>query len=590
MTRALLMLPVLALLCLARPVEAAPPKAVVYTPIVPRAAEEKRTITLTGHDLSIDDVIAVARYGAKVRFLPEAMKMPETRLGLVEQGNAEGVAIYGRNRGGGALRQVKRAEPVGSEDPSVWARMGALPEIDEEELVRAFLVIQANHLPYGSASADYMQAVCELLNRRVTPVMYSRGTIGEGDLFLTSNYNATLMGAGYAYFRGQRMTAAAALAAAGLKPYKSRPYGILITTNAYTTAIALELVDEGREALEWSDAALAIDLLGMNSSVTPLTPPSQARRPFPWVNWEAAKMLDLLRGSYLFEDDATRILQDPESLRAAHIRLGSAWEAWNTLRQSVLLEMNSGENNPGVFPDVKPGDHWSLATPWLMRQHIAGGALSGGHSGYILSNANWDAYPMVNDIEAFNLAFGNMAVTVAQRIERFSDRGPTAFFTGIKPADVLSPEQIARTPSLSEPYFTYLDVWKEIQTLSQSVVPDSNGSDFGVADIEGVGRLKAARGRQAVDLYFQLLSYDLLAGTYWLDVRKAQDHTRNFGPAATAAWTALREVVPWQMDVASRPPVPYGVIVYNFMKAHPASDFLGSTLPMPPSPPLAVAR
>ena len=63
-----------------------------------------------------------------------------------------------------------------------------------------------------------MQLLLDLLNKRVTPVMYSRGTLGEGDLFLTSNFLATMVGRGDAYFQGVRMSAAAALAKAGLKP------------------------------------------------------------------------------------------------------------------------------------------------------------------------------------------------------------------------------------------------------------------------------------------------------------------------------------------------------------------------------------
>jgi histidine ammonia-lyase len=35
----------------------------------------------------------------------------------------------------------------------------------------------------------------------------------------------------------------------------------------------------------------------------------------------------MIKGSYLFDDDPSRIIQDPESLRASSIRQGSAWEA-----------------------------------------------------------------------------------------------------------------------------------------------------------------------------------------------------------------------------------------------------------------------
>ena len=84
-----------------------------------------------------------------------------------------------------------------------------MPEIADEDLVRAFLVIRANSVPFEAAEPEFMQLLVDLLNKRVTPVMYSRGTLGEGDLFLTSNFLATMVGRGDAYYRGVRMSAAA---------------------------------------------------------------------------------------------------------------------------------------------------------------------------------------------------------------------------------------------------------------------------------------------------------------------------------------------------------------------------------------------
>ncbi len=550
-----------------------------YQPITADPEAAGTTITLTGRDLTIEDVVAVARRGAKVRFAPEVYAANAARRELIAQGDEEGIAIYGVNRGAGALREQERRPQPGTQSDGNPARYGALPEIHEEALVRAFLVIHANHMPYGTGEQDYLDAILELLNRRVTPVMYSRGSLSEGDLFIFNSYQATLKGRGYAYYEGRRMPAAEALAKADLKPFQGHiPH---LTTNAYTDAIAALLVDEGRHALEWADMALAIDLIGMNSSLTPMAPPVQQEGPFPWLNWQADKMLTILRGSYLFEDDSDRILQDPESMRASYIRLGSAWRAWARLRDSVTLQMNSGENNPGYFVGVEPGEHWSLSTPWMMRNYVRGGGEGGAPSGYIFSNANWDAYPMTNDIEAFSLALANMAVTIPQRIEKFSDRGPVAFFTKIKPADVLTPDEYDRSPYLIEPFFTYLDVWKEMQMLTQSVPPDTSVADFGVADLEGMGRLKGARAREAVDLLMQLMAYDVMTGTYWMDVRLAQQPGRTFGSAPTAAWQAVREVVPWQMDPDERPDVPPGVLVYGLMKERAASEFMPAIADMP---------
>ena len=518
-------------------VAAAP--AADYRPITPAA--DGRIVTLTGHDLTIEDVVAVARNGAQVRYSPEAIQRATDGNDLRAEAGAENIPVYGLNRGAGALReiQVKRDEFTQLASARAGAKEGVLPEIADEDLVRAFLVIRANSVPFEAAEPQFMQLLLDLLNKRVTPVMYSRGTLGEGDLFLTSNFLATMVGRGDAYFQGVRMSAAQALDKAGLKPLSTRIGGG--TSNAYADALAALLVADGQRALEWADLIHAMDKLGMNSSVTPMASLVQEKRPFKWVAWDAARLMEILKGSYLFENDPKRILQDPESMRASYIRQGSAWQAWAALRDNVLVQINSGEQNPVVLLDASPSDSWELSTPQFMKYYVKGGRLSHGRHGYVISTANWDPYPMTNEIEAFTTAMANMDAAVAQRIERFSDRGPTAFFTGIYPKDVLTPEQLRLSPSLLEPYFAFMDVWAEIQNDAHSITAEGNASDFGVADIEAFSRLKAVRGRQVVDLTMQLLAYDLLTATYWLDVRKAEDPKRNFAPAPTAAWVAFRK-------------------------------------------------
>jgi histidine ammonia-lyase len=460
---------------------------------------------------------------------------------------------------------------------------GALPEIADEDLVRAVLLISANTAPLGAAELRHMQMLLDLLNDRITPVAYSRGTLGEADFpAVSNNIQATMRGQGEVYYRGIRMPAAKALAQADLEPYKTGFAGGG-AENAYGDARAALLVADGCQALEWADLIYALDKLGMNSSVTPMILPVQAMRPFKWVNWDAARIMDMLKGSYLFEEDPTRILQDPESMRASYIRQGSAWKAWAALRDSVLLQINSSDLNPMVLVGASPTDSWELATPQLMRFYVKGGPLSHGQHGYVVSTANWDPYPLANDVEAFTNAVANMDVAVAQRIERFNERTPTAFFTGIKPADLLTAAELRNSPALSESFWVFMDLWYEIQTLSTSLVPEGNATDAGVADIQGQTRLKDTRGQRVVDLTMQLLGYDLWNATNWLDLRKKQTASRAFGAAPTAVWTAFRKVLPWQQDPETRPSLPYGIIAYDFLKSTPASEFYpqGPAMPRP---------
>jgi histidine ammonia-lyase len=517
-----------------------------YAAINPTAADH--TVTLTGHDLTIEQIVAVARYGAKVQLSPEAQQREADNYGLLLEATSEGVPVYWFNRGTGAQREtVLFAGDATSavNKPKLEAeqlerfRLGALfgfgPEVDAEEIVRAAMVVRANAMTFNAPSPQLARMLLDLINKRITPVMQSRGTVGEGDLAQLGNIAGAMVGAGEVYYQGVRMPATKALAQAGLKPIQpfAADENALTSSNAYATGQAALVVNDARRALEWADLIYAMDLDGMNSSITPLSLVVQCDRPEKWLNWDAGRVLDMLKGSYLFDAD-TRIIQDPESLRASSIRAASAWEEWGALRDAVLFQANTSDHNPAVHVGLGPSDSWELATPQMMKFFVKGGPQSHGQSGYIVSNANWDPYPMANKLENFVLALGNLDVAVMLRIDRFT----SPFFTVVEASQVL-PD----FPHDSDGY-TPPDLQQEIQSLINPVAPAGSAIESTVEDLQAQTRIKVQRARQAVGTTMDLLGHDLLQASFWIDVRRKQVPGRDFGQAPTAAWTALRKAVP----------------------------------------------
>jgi histidine ammonia-lyase len=552
------------------------PAASAYTPIVPTMSD--RTIILTGRNLRIEDIVAVARHGAKVELGAEARRREADNYGLLLEAAAEGVPVYWFNRGAGDQREtvmfdgdpttpknralIEKMQMKAFRDGALW---GTGPEVSEEEIVRAMMVVRANSMTYNAPSPQLAQMLIDLLNKRITPVVQSRGTLGEGDLAPLGNVGVTMVGGGEAYLDGVRMSAGEALRRAGLSPIKpfAADDNALTSSNAYAAGQAALLTYDARAALEWADVIYAIDLNGMNSSVTPLSLAVQRDRPERWLNWHAARILDMLKGSYLFGDDAHRIIQDPESLRASSIRQASAWESWGALEEAVTLQANSSDHNPAVALGMSPQDSPELATPQLMRFYVKGGPHSNGQHGYIVSNANWDPYPMANRIEDFVIALGNMDIAVTLRIERF--RNP--FFTGARLEDVLPEADLAFTD------YAPVDLQQEVQSLMSPVAPSGSAIVATVEDLQAQTRIKVQRARQAVAATLDLLSYDLLEGSLWLDARKRQDGDRAFGAAATAAWSAFRRTMPLTRRPGETGSKPVSAAIGDFLRATPASQF-----------------
>ena len=552
-----------------------------YHPITPTMAD--KTIVLTGRDLTIDQVVQVARYGAKVALSPEARQRSADAHALLLEAAAEGVSVYWFNRGSGSGREkfIFTGDPLSPANKKFLEarqlaifRRGALaglgPEISDEEIVRAMLVVRANTMSFEAASPQLTQRLLDLLNDRITPVVQSRGTVGEGDLGPFTNVGATMVGAGNAYYHGVRMPAAEALKRAGLEPLA--PFGAddseLESTNSYATGQAALLLHDSREALSWADLVYAIDLNGMNSSVSPLSQPVQANRPFKWLNWEAARVLDMLKGSYLFQLDEKRVIQDPESLRASSVRQGSAWHAWAQLRDVVLIQMNSSDHNPAVRVGASPGDSWELSTPQLAQFYVKGSPRNHGQHGFIFSNANWDPYPMANEIEAFTIALANMDTAVTQRIVRFT----STFFTVIAPSNE-SPGEPGRFHLTEGSEIDAVALMQEIQGRINPVPPQGVALIQNVEDLQGQTRLKVLRARAVVDDTVELLAEDLLTGTYWLDLRKSQDPKRSFGVAPTAVWTAFRETLPFNGLGPMPATQPIHEIAAAFIRSNAASSF-----------------
>jgi histidine ammonia-lyase len=287
------------------------------------------------------------------------------------------------------------------------------------------------------------------------------------------------------------MPASQALAQAGLTPLApvDADYGAFTETGAYEIGRIALLVNDGRMALEWSDLIFAMDLNGMNAGIAPLSLPAQENRPFKWISWDAARVLDMIKGSYLFDDDAAAAgpRPYPAKLTLSLTRQGAAWRAWGDLRDVVLVALNSSDQALAVRVGLSPRESPELGTPQMMKYYVRGGRNSGGKRGFVAPALNRDPFPLANDVAEFANAIGMLDAALAQRIAAPAPAAPQARDDGPVP---LGPV------------------------------------------------------RQTLDATFGLLAADLANAATLLDQRQAENSARAFGAAPTAAWTAFRAAVP----------------------------------------------
>ena len=97
-----------------------------------------------------------------------------------------------------------------------------------DEVVRAAMLLRANALAKGNSGArvETVELLLALLDRGVLPVVPSRGSVGaSGDLAPLAHLALPLVGEGEAWFDGERLTGADALARAGPRARRARGEG-----------------------------------------------------------------------------------------------------------------------------------------------------------------------------------------------------------------------------------------------------------------------------------------------------------------------------------------------------------------------------
>jgi histidine ammonia-lyase len=461
--------------------------ATPYRAIAAQAAEGSDPVTLTGHDLTVEQLVAVARFGQKVEVSPEAAEHQEEAHGLLLEGAAEGVPIAGFNHAADVSGTVLFDGDPAAPEIAAMLRQKALAafqagaaagaEIADEDAVRAMMIARANTLTYTPASAPVTQLLLDFLNNRITPAVAAANPLG--------GVAAAMVGKGDVYYHGIRMPAAQALSQAGVTPLApvDVDYDALTGTDAYAAGRTALLVSDGRQMLEWSDLIFAMDLNGMNAGLAPLALPAQENRPLKWTYWDAGRVLDMLKGSFLLTEDSPGPRPFPATLDLSLPRQGAAWRAWGSLRDVLLVALNSSDQALAVRPGLSPRDSRELATPGMLKYFIKGGRNSGGRRGFITPALNRDPYPLASEVAAFTGAVGMLNAALAQRIAAPLPVPPAAAEEGPVPLN---------------------------------------------------------HARQVLDAAFGLLAIDLGNAARLLDQRLAENAARSFGTGPSAAWTAFR--------------------------------------------------
>jgi len=444
-------------------------------------------IRLTGEDLRIDDVWAVAFGAAEAALSDEARTKMRAARKLVERA-AHGTRehTYGINTGFGRFVSQSIPEEQTEELQLRLLRSHAcgVGEPYPDEIVRAAMLLRANALAkgYSGARIETVELLLDCLGRGVLPYVPSRGSVGaSGDLAPLAHLALPLVGEGEAWHGGDLLPGADALAAAGLAPTRlAAKEGLsLVNGTQFMAAFGALGVARARRLAKTADLACALSLEALQGSRTSFIPQIHRLRPLRGQRDSAANVLRLLEGSAI--NEAHRWcdkVQDAYSLRCAPQVHGASRDLLDYVEGTVAVELNSATDNPLVLVEDE----------------------------LLVSNGNFHGQPLAFALDALAMACSELASISERRVERLvnpnlSD-GLPAFLTvdGGLNSGFMIPQYVAAS------------LVSENKSLCHPASVDSIPTSAGQEDHVSMGNAAGLKAWQVIANSERALAIELLAG------------------------------------------------------------------------------
>ena len=287
------------------------------------------------------------------------------------------------------------------------AGVGEMMPVD---LARLSMVVRLNTLLAGKSGAQVHVAELyrDMLNKNVTPLIPSEGSVGEADILLASHVGAVMIGEWKADVKGKVMTGADALKAAGMSQWN-----VAVATILGASLGVLLLYDAARNA-EMTPTVYGLSLEGLNGNVAPILPQTIGARPFDGLSQTAADMRDVLKGSYLWNVDATRPLQDPLSYRVTVYGLSEARRAVKDLNDQIAVQINSTDDNPATI--LNADEAYRSESTQVANYFVEGNGVKGA----IIPSGNFNPLPVALALQRTSIAMAHLSHYSVQRTVHLS--------------------------------------------------------------------------------------------------------------------------------------------------------------------------
>jgi histidine ammonia-lyase len=450
------------------------------------------TVVLTGNDLRLDEVVAVARSSEPVELAPAAVERMRGARAVVERALDRGDVVYGFTTGVGPRKRVQ-IEPGEAEEFNRRLiqshRSGQGPDAPPD-VVRATMLRLANGFAAGTVGVrpELAERLVAALNGKEAPRIRLLGSVGQSDLAANADLADHL-------FRETPLVAGEGLA--------------LVNNNAYSTGFAALAVADAGRLLDALHIAGALDLEAFGANLTIIHPAVAETRPYQGLRKSLERLTELLDGSSLWSPGAARNLQDPLTFRGLPQVLGALWDALDFVRAQLEVELNAANANPLVIVEEER----------------------------VFSVSNLDVVPLAAALDFLRIALAPAVTSANERMVKLLQSPFSGLPDGLAARSGLHEDALAELANAGHA------LTAEARLLAQPVSFElaSTTQAEGIEDRVTFAPLAARRLAAMVELGERIVTIELVVAAQAVDLRKPPA----LGTGTRRALELVRERVPF---------------------------------------------
>lgn len=468
------------------------------------------TVILNGSNLSVENVYNVARLGEKVELHSDAVERIKQCRSFVEQKIEQREIMYGVNTGIGEFSEIVLNDEQVKQFQRylIYNHSAGIGEPMPIEHVRAALLSRINvHAKgYSACRPEITQTYVDMLNKDVTPVVCTKGSVGaSGDLSPMSQIALLLLGEGEAFYKEERLPGKTAFERADIPVpgLKARDGLAAINGSNVMAGMAALQVYETERFLKQAEIAAAMTLEALMANMKPYDVRLHKLRGFGGAVTSAENIKRVIEGSDLLGKVKVKV-QDAYSMRSTPQVIGAARDQLRWTREQIEIELNGVADNP-IF----------LA-----------------NEGIVLTGANFQGSPISVPLDMLGAAITMVCVLSERRLNRLLNPalsiGLPAFLT--KGAGMFSGHMLSQYTA------DMMIVEQRILSMPASIQSIPAAADQ--EDFVSMGMNTALKTRQILDNSYGILGIEFIAAAQALDFRDYK-----FGKGTSAAHSAVRKVV-----------------------------------------------